>query len=143
MQHLNYYLSYDVCACFHLSFCKKKFFIQNGSNSQIRWTDISNSRIQAWRAWFLVLYKVQTSFNQPILLLIHRLDGQSCCFSVHTSVESCPFFILWKDSMIPWKCAPKNSNIDRPLCRYLPHCLGMNYCVNVLGGIGNNGFHTG
>ena len=32
--------------------------VQNGSNSQIRWTDISNSRIQARRAWFLVLYKI-------------------------------------------------------------------------------------
>ena len=28
--------------------------VQNGSNSQIRWTDISNSRIQVRRAWFLV-----------------------------------------------------------------------------------------
>ena len=28
--------------------------IQNGSNSQSRWTDISNSRIQARRAWLLV-----------------------------------------------------------------------------------------
>ena len=36
----NYYLSFDVCACFRpsvrVSFCKKIFFVQNGSNSQIR-----------------------------------------------------------------------------------------------------------
>ena len=59
--HLNYYLSYDVCACFRpsvcLIFCKKKFFVQNASNSQIRWTDISNSRIQARRAWRLSFIK--------------------------------------------------------------------------------------
>ena len=55
--YLNYYLSFDVCACFRLSvFLQKKFFVQNGSNSQIRWTDISNSRIQARRAWRLVFY---------------------------------------------------------------------------------------
>ena len=61
------YLSYDVCACFRpcvrlsewVSFCKKKIFVQNGWNLQIRWTDISNSRIQARRAWSLVLYKGQ------------------------------------------------------------------------------------
>ena len=41
-----------------LSFCKKNFFVQNGSNSQIRWTDISNSRIQARRAWRLVFNKM-------------------------------------------------------------------------------------
>ena len=29
--------------------------VQNGSNLQIWWTDISNSWIQAWRAWFLFL----------------------------------------------------------------------------------------
>ena len=42
--------------CVRLSVClsAKIFFVQNGSNSQIRWTDISNSRIQARRAWFLV-----------------------------------------------------------------------------------------
>ena len=65
--YLNYYLSYDVCACFRpcvrlsewVSFCKKKIFVQNGWNLQIRWTDISNSRIQARRAWSLVLYKGQ------------------------------------------------------------------------------------
>ena len=34
---------------------KKKTSVQNGSNSQIWWTDISNSRIQAQRAWFLVI----------------------------------------------------------------------------------------
>ena len=28
--------------------------VQNGSNLQIRWTDILNSKIQAQRAWFLV-----------------------------------------------------------------------------------------
>ena len=48
------------CLCVFLSvrvsFCKKNFFVQNGSNSQIRWTDISNSRIQARRAWRLVEY---------------------------------------------------------------------------------------
>ena len=42
------------------SFCKKKFFVQNGSNSQIRWTDISNSRIQAQRAWRLVKHNSWT-----------------------------------------------------------------------------------
>ena len=36
------------------------FFVQNGSNSQIRWTDISNSRIQARRAWRLVNYKLKS-----------------------------------------------------------------------------------
>ena len=36
--------------------------IQNGSNSQIQWTDISNSRIQAQRAWFLVSDKSLTWF---------------------------------------------------------------------------------
>jgi hypothetical protein len=24
----------------------------------------------------------------------YRVDGQSCCFSVHTSMESCSFFIV-------------------------------------------------
>ena len=49
----------SVCLSVWVSFCKKKHFsVQNGSNSQIRWTDISNSRIQARRAWFLVSYKV-------------------------------------------------------------------------------------
>ena len=53
--YLNYYLSGAVCASVCLSvFLQKKFFVQNGSNSQIRWTDISNSRIQARRAWRLV-----------------------------------------------------------------------------------------
>ena len=31
-------------------------FLHHGSNLQIRWTDISNSRIQAQRAWFLVIH---------------------------------------------------------------------------------------
>ena len=35
--------------------------VQNGSNLQIRWTDISNSRIQAQRAWFLVQNKTSTA----------------------------------------------------------------------------------
>ena len=62
--YLNYYLSFDVCACFHLSFCKKKKnFVQNGLNSQIRWTDISNSRIQARRAWRLVIYILAYSYK--------------------------------------------------------------------------------
>ena len=60
-------MSGAVCACFRLSvwvsewvsFCKKIFFVQNGSNLQIRWTDISNSRIQAQRAWFLVFHKTE------------------------------------------------------------------------------------
>mgnify|MGYP006975543316 CR=1 FL=1 len=56
--YLNYYLSHDVCVCFRLSVCLSVFlqiffFVQNGSNSQIWWTDISNSRIQARRAWSL------------------------------------------------------------------------------------------
>ena len=62
LPNLNYYLSGAVCASVHLSvwvsFCKKIFFVQNGSNSQIRWTDISNSRIQAQRAWRLVNNKI-------------------------------------------------------------------------------------
>ena len=48
-------MSVRVSVC--LSFCKKNFFVQNGSNLQIRWTDISNSRIQARRSWFLVIDK--------------------------------------------------------------------------------------
>ena len=56
--HLNYYFSYDVCPSVWVSvFLQKKIFVQNGSNSQIRWTDISNSRIQARRAWRLVSNK--------------------------------------------------------------------------------------
>ena len=63
--YLNYYFSGAVCACFRLSEClsaKKNFSVQNGSNSQIRWTDISNSRIQARRAWFLV-YNIVLYFD--------------------------------------------------------------------------------
>ena len=54
----------SVCLSEWVSFCKKIFFVQNGSNSQIRWTDISNSRIQARRAWRLVNYKPHVIENQ-------------------------------------------------------------------------------
>ena len=47
--------------------------VQNGSNLQIRWTDISNSRIQARMAWFLVIYKLTTNVGScvPLLSLCH------------------------------------------------------------------------
>ena len=35
-EYLNYYLSYDVCACFCLSFCKKKIF-------RPKWIKFANS----------------------------------------------------------------------------------------------------
>ena len=34
--YLNYYLSFDVCACFHLSFCKKK-------KNRPKWIKFANS----------------------------------------------------------------------------------------------------
>ena len=62
-QNLNYYFSGAVCACFRLSECLSVCPVQNGSNSQSRWTDISNSRIQAGRAWFLVTNKLLLLFQ--------------------------------------------------------------------------------
>ena len=51
--HLNYYLSGAVCPSVCLSVFLQKFFFSSKID-QIRWTDISNSRIQARSAWRLV-----------------------------------------------------------------------------------------
>ena len=66
LRYLNYYFSYNVCACFRLSVClsAKKIFNGNGSSSQIRWTDISNSRIQARMSWFLVINNCFSDLSQ-------------------------------------------------------------------------------
>ena len=55
-----------------------------------------------------------------INFLLYRLDGQSGLFfnlQYWLSMYLCPE--LWKESMILWKFAPKNSIIDRPSCSNL------------------------
>ena len=65
----------SVCPSVWVSFCKKFFFVQNGWNLQIRWTDISNSRIQARRAWSLVYYKTNLrNLDNKSTIVAHLLD---------------------------------------------------------------------
>ena len=63
MIHLNYYFDFAVCVSVCLGVRvrvrihpKKLPNSSTYQKTQIRWTDISNSRIQARRAWRLVIY---------------------------------------------------------------------------------------
>ena len=76
--------------------------VQNWSNLQIQWTDISNSRIQARRAWFLVLHMYILEFglfydnfkkpchcyvNKDFLLLLLDRNASLELFSTHCALK--------------------------------------------------------
>jgi hypothetical protein len=59
--------------------------VQNGSNWQIWWTDISNSRIQARRAWFLSLINkhVRPLFPRKKKSSLHYFFHLCICFFLY------------------------------------------------------------
>ena len=67
-------------------------------------------------------------FVFSVVLIVNGLKNILTCFLTATSILASAIGTQTSVSAIS-------------ITRYLPHCLGMNYYVNFLGGIGSNGFH--